>query len=581
MNYIVALLLSFSVAACGVANTLTPGDDDDANPGQSDAGPDGPGSPDAGPTDEDGDGHFTPEDCDDSDGAVNSDSEEVKGNGKDDDCDGQLDEIIACATGGDFTTIQAAVDAAPAGGAVNVCAGSYGRLSINKPVVVAVIEGVATLNGGGSTVVNITGTGEELVSLTGFTITGGGGGVRCSGSKVHLDSLNIHDNAINGSGGGVYLNNCTGVLANSSIKNNRADQGGGVFQHEGSVAIENNEIIGNTAIILPASLKLGIGAGVYLFSHASVSGNTISNNIASYRGGGIVVEDHNPVIDGNTVNRNESGDDGAGLFVIMNNDTEVQTITITNNTFEGNKSEGDAGGIRLLGAKATITGNMFIDNTAVADGGGIKASHDKSLIGNNIFIGNRAGYAGGGLEIDDDASTVTGCIIMNNHAHHGGGVNYHENMVPFKMENTLIANNTASDEGAGINIDEGQESVGSEFNFVTIVGNSSPQAGGASFEAGQAVEVTNSIIAFNSGAQVRFETVETWEGFFTGYPSGWKYNNVYPMNIEGMSYSGSGNISADPKFVSSSDFHLQATSPSKGTGEGGADMGAYGGPGAL
>lgn len=75
--------------------------------------------------DVDGDGWTYMEDCDDDDSAVNPGATEVTGNGMDDDCDGTTDEVYVCAEGGDFATIQEGVDAAPDGGLVEICPGTY------------------------------------------------------------------------------------------------------------------------------------------------------------------------------------------------------------------------------------------------------------------------------------------------------------------------------------------------------------------------------------------------------------------------------------------------------------------------
>lgn len=76
--------------------------------------------------DDDGDGYTLADgDCDDADAATFPDAPEVAGDAVDQDCDDLVDEVEACGTGGDHATIQEAVDAAPDGGVVEICAGVW------------------------------------------------------------------------------------------------------------------------------------------------------------------------------------------------------------------------------------------------------------------------------------------------------------------------------------------------------------------------------------------------------------------------------------------------------------------------
>jgi hypothetical protein len=616
-NHLVTCLTGFLLLAAGCA---TQGSDDIADDDGDDVGDDDDGDddPDA---DADGDGFVAADDCDDDDPAINPDADEAPLNGADDDCDGKLDEVLACASGGDFATIQAAIDAAPPATAIDICPGTYAEaLKIERSVHLYGLEGAAATivdAGDADRAVVVAGTDEGTVTLAGLTLrrgmsSGRGGGVRCTDSALALVDLVITDNAApigagvaatdcaltvagseithntgTASGGGFYLEGSTGAIDDSLIADNAAFRGGGVFQEDGDIAITDCEIRGNS--VGTTEEDEGGGAGVYHRSDAPFTGNVVADNVSSWRGAGLLVEDHKPLIDGNTFTGNHSGDDGSGVYVIFNNDVADDEIAITNNLFQDNTSLGDAGGLRLLGASATVANNQFVDNTAGADGGGIKASHDQSMIMDNVFTGNVAGYGGGGLEIDDDRSTVLRCVVSGNRAARGGGIHYNENLSPFKIEATLITGNTATTRGGGIGYD-GVETNESELRFVTIAGNTSPNAGGAFFESA-VVEVRDSIIAGNSGSQVKFVSRMTPMGMVTGAPTNWKYNDVFPNTVEGMTYaSGSnGNISSTPSFVSASDYHLGEGSACRNAGDPGqenrdssrADMGAYGGPDSL
>jgi hypothetical protein len=414
-----------------------------------------------------------------------------------------------------------------------------------------------------------------------------GAGIAADGCALAISGTEISDNTARASGGGVYLEGSTGSIDDAVIADNTAFRGGGVIEESGDVAITNCELLGNA--VGSSAEDEGGGGGAYLRSDAPFTGNAVSDNVSSWRGGGLVVEDHRPLIDGNGFTDNRSGDDGAGVYVIFNNDVDDDAITISNNLFQGNDSAGDAGGLRLLGASATVSNNRFVDNVAADDGGGVKASHDLGLLVDDVFTGNRAGYGGGGIEIDDDRSTVLRCVVTGNVAARGGGIHYNDNRSPFKLEATLVAGNTATERGGGVGYD-GVETDESELRFVTIADNTAPDTGGAYFEAA-IVEVRDSVIAGNSGTQIKFATVTRPEGPATGGPTNWKYDDVFPLVVEGMAYpsGANGNLSSAPGFVGPADFHLSAGSACRDAGDPTkldrdgtrADMGAYGGPDSL
>jgi hypothetical protein len=337
-----------------------------------------------------------------------------------------------------------------------------------------------------------------------------------------------------------------------------------VFQIEGAVELRGNDIHGNEAV--------DGGGGVWNESDAPVTANRIADNRAGMRGGGLSLIEHAAVASGNTVTGNRSGDDGAGIFVFLSQ------ATVSDNEIAGNHAEADAGGLRVLGCQATITGNRIHDNTAVADGGGLKISHNQSVGRDNWLTGNSAGGLGGGVELDDDHSTLSGLVITGNRAYAGGGLHCNVVGVNFRVENTIIAGNSASGTGGAVRYD-GVTATGT-FSFVTMANNSSPGVGGADFADGRA-DMENSIIAGNDGEQVRFEG---------GQAMGWRYTDVSPEDVSGMSSPGgtSGNISRAPSFVDPArgDYHLRADSPCRNAGDpqltdrdgSRADMGAFGGP---
>lgn len=125
--------------------------------------------------------------------------------GSDDDSTPPPSGCVTVAGGGVFDSIQAAIDAAPSGGVINICAGEYDEsLEVTKPLTLAGVgpDDVFVLGGGDGTLLEIDlyqlGEQAGAVTITGMTLAGVGEpegatrGIRITNSP----DVTVHDVAI-------------------------------------------------------------------------------------------------------------------------------------------------------------------------------------------------------------------------------------------------------------------------------------------------------------------------------------------------------------------------------------------------
>ena len=232
------------------------------------------------------------------------------------------------------------------------------------------------------------------------------------------------------------------------------------------------------------------------------------------------------------------------------------TPSFTDCLIAGNTNDSGPGGIRCTHAPATFTRCTIARNYSAKSGGGINCIAADACFTNCLITGNTSEQYGGGIASSFyGRPTFANCIIAENSSKMNGGGIYAEYSRPI-FTNCVIANNSAAGYGDGINCSYGGDA-----------------------------SLANCIL-WGSPNQINFAD---------GYAPLISYSD-----IEG-GWSGSGNINADPGFVSlrGFDYLLHPESPCIDAGDptvedgfsdwlprwpdgypngSRADMGAYGGP---
>jgi CSLREA domain-containing protein len=351
-----------------------------------------------------------------------------------------------------------------------------------------------TLNGAGASL--------AIVQMTGGSITHRVFLVAL-GTTADISGISVENGHVAVNGGGGILNDGTLNLSNSTVSQNSAQFGGGIYLNTGGT-LTNDTIDSNSA-----TLNSGIAeaAGVFV-SHGTntITGGSISSNTSAGDTGGLYIQNSNPgdstTISGVTINSNTAATGTGGVYV-QNDGSSPTAVTLTNDTIDSNTSHGAAGGLYLqndgTGNTVSVTGSFIDSNTDVTgDAGGVYVQNsgtNDSVTFNSVTInGNSSNSDSGGMYVQNDGTndklTVTGGSIDENSANlsgtngFGGGV---------FIQNDFGTNNSDSFTGTDISANAGYEGGGvfveggnNTLSQDTISGNLATEAGGGiSFDTGQ------------------------------------------------------------------------------------------------
>jgi parallel beta-helix repeat protein len=357
-------------------------------------------------------------------------------------------------------------------------------------------------------------TGETSAStIEGFTITGGTG----SWLQIYWEFK------------GTIWNRCGGGIVCSNYS---------------SPTISKNIITKNLA---------GEGGGIYCYDHSNVtiSDNTISDNNALINHG---FADPNP----NDPNIYDHGDGGAIVCF------QYCNAAITNNTIQHNNAYYYGGGIHFRQWSTGLIENNLITQNSSMLGAGIHITYTSAptVRKNTITANTASGLGGGGIYIYYYSNPlVEQNLVMQNSSENGAGIGIYWDSNPV-VRNNFIVNNLL---GAGIRI----------VSLTPIITNNTISfngMGGIQYENTASPIITNNIITSNG----------RWQGINASSTTGIiKYNNVWGNSagnynsLIGDLTGINGNISQNPLFAGTGNYHILPQSPCVNAGDSNAVNGEF------
>ena len=292
-------------------------------------------------------------------------------------------------------------------------------------------------------------------------------------------------------------------------------------------------------------------------STSALIGMTITNGYSS-EGGGVHCSGSSPRLKYLIINADSAGSYGGGIYLNNSNAQIIET------RLENNGTSGYGGGLSMLGGEPELTNVTIISNRALSGrGGGIYCYSSSPTLTNVTITNNSAQSDGGGLCCEGSNLNLDYGIISNNStSQDGGGIfssSLQSNSSNLTLTHVMISDNTAWD-GGGISFND---SGNLNLAYVTISNNSANDGSGIHCTDDANTSLINSII---------WENNPNWLAI-----SGSSQISITYSDIQG-GYEGEGNIDTDPLFCEpdSGDYTLSENSPCIGTGEDGADMGAFG-----
>lgn len=320
-----------------------------------------------------------------------------------------------------YSTIQAAINAAGQGDVILVAPGTYtaaGASVVNpngKSIRIRSIKGpeVTFIDGEGiRTGIRCDSEEDNTTIIEGFTIT------NCSASWYDWNDNDQIDYWEYFGGGMWNRDGSSPTVRDCIFSNNRAEYGGGMYNGDEN-GVNASPVIESCSFIENGKPN-GVGGGMYNnASTPELSDCMFQGNFSDF--GGAICNFSN----------------SAG--------------TLTGCTFIDNRADDDGGAIYNSNSEPTATNCVFTENTAGDEGGAVFNADQGSSANIPVFIectmsGNACGGEGGGMHNFSVSPVISNCTITDNSGSTGGGI-YSWNSSNPNIDGTDVCGNSPNQIG--------------------------------------------------------------------------------------------------------------------------------------
>ena len=240
---------------------------------------------------------------------------------------------------------------------------------------------------------------------------------RITSGAVTISDLTIRHGYSETLGGGGIANLGNLTLSNTTISNNAAPWGGGIYNSAGNIFLTESDV---------------------------------SDNYAIFQGGGVLNLNGNIFLDNTTISTNFSDQNGGGIYNIDGSIADISDTSI----LSGNIAEIFGGGIYNAGS-SEINNIIISENNALAGGG---VYNEGSLTADSLIISNNAVSDSGGGIYNKNSLTVISSTIQNNTAGENGGGILNSYNAALTLTTSTVTSNT-SDYGGGL-YNDGTTTIG-------------------------------------------------------------------------------------------------------------------------
>ena len=299
------------------------------------------------------------------------------------------------------------------------------------------IQPRGTVNMSGGVITGCRGTNGAAVYVKGGTFNMTGGEIK--DNKVNAlvswtpptddKTIPTTTNTTSSRGGGIYVEAGECTVSGGTISGNVAHSGGGVFVTSGATfSFTGGTIEGNYAVS-KLGAGTGNGGGIYIeggSSNCTINGGTIKNNRATRYGGGININGSTMTIPNCTISGNLASSGGGISMEALGSLLNLEGCTLENNIANVSSIDTNGGG-----------GGVFVVNGIL------------NMSKNNIFRANVTTRYGGGVYLQAGTVVVSGgtSSFTENEADSGGAIYHTKGDITVAEDATLNIGGSSLDNG--------------------------------------------------------------------------------------------------------------------------------------